>query len=273
MKFNVIAGMPRSGSTLLCNILNQNPRFHASSTSCMAQTVRAISTLWSSSLEIKSELIVAKEATEARMIRAARALVVAWYEEAGEVVFDKGRFWNHNLPVLHQLFPDAQVLVCVRDLRAVLASVEKQHEKNPLMDDAGDPTQLTKYSRADRLFSPNGLIGQQVIGVEDLLRRNLRNADGTAFAHTIQFETFVQSPQLIMDRIYAALGEEHFEHDFEHVVNTATDVDGLYSYKFPHVGEGKVTPPPEDWKEFVSPDVAGLVMQRFPKYNRAFGYQ
>ena len=32
-KLNLIAGMPRSGSTLLCNLLNMNPEFHATATS------------------------------------------------------------------------------------------------------------------------------------------------------------------------------------------------------------------------------------------------
>ena len=32
-KFNLIAGMPRSGSTLLCNLLNMNPEVHATATS------------------------------------------------------------------------------------------------------------------------------------------------------------------------------------------------------------------------------------------------
>jgi sulfotransferase len=273
MNFHVIAGMPRSGSTLLCNVLNQNPRFHASSTSCMAQTVRSLSVLWSKSPEMKSELITAKVVTEARMARAASALVEGWYEDQAEVVFDKCRHWNHNAAVLNHLFPDAKMFVCVRDLRDIFASVEKQHAKNPLLDDALSPTGLTSYARADRMFSPEGLLGQQIEGVEDLLRRNPKNAAGESFAQTIQYETFVRSPQLIIDRIYASLGEEHFEHDFEDVENTATDVDGLYNDKFPHVGSGKVAPSSGDWREHVPGDIAQHVMERFPNYNRAFGYQ
>lgn len=275
MKFNCLAGMPRAGSTLLANVLNQNPRFHASSTSCMAQTVRALSNLWSKSPEIKSEMINQKAETEKRMMRSARALVEGWYADQGEVVFDKCRFWNLSAPLLHQLFPDAQLFVCVRDLRAIFASVEKQHEKNPMLDEAQNAAELTKYSRADRMFSPQGFLGQQILGIEDLLRRQLKDAKGKAFVHVIQYETFVQSPQLIIDRIYAAVGEESFEHDFENVVDTVgnQDVDGLYSYKFPHEGIGKIEVQSDDWQEYVPADIANLVMRKFQGYNRAFGYQ
>jgi hypothetical protein len=50
-------------------------------------------------------------------------------------------------------------------------------------------------------------------------------------------------------------------------------VDGLYNCKFPHEGEGKVEAREEDWRKHVPQDIAGLVMQRFAGYNRAFGYQ
>jgi sulfotransferase len=209
------------------------------------------------------------------MARSARALVEAWYEDKGDVVFDKGRFWNLGIPIFNQLFPDGHAFVCVRDLRDVFASIEKQHEKNPLLDEAGNAVELTKYSRADRMFSPNGMIGQQIVGIEDLLRRNLRNKEGKPFVHTIQYETFVQNPQLILDRVYTVLGEEPFEHDFDDVKPSvgSTDVDGLYNHKFPHEGVGKIEPRDEEWSKYVPRDVAGLIMQRFTNYNRAFGYQ
>jgi len=239
----------------------------------MAQTARCISTLWSNSPEIKSEMITAKDVTEARMARAVRSLIEGWYQDQAEVVFDKGRFWNLNPQVLNYLFPDAQLFVCVRDLRDIFASVEKQHAKNPLLDDANDAEQLTSYNRADRMFAPKGILGQQIMGIEDIARRGLRNQKGKPFAHTVAYETFVRSPQLILDRIYVEIGEEPFPHDFENVQNTATDVDGLYNYKFPHKGEGKVADPESDWRKHVPVDVAEMIMKTFPRYNRAFGYQ
>jgi hypothetical protein len=113
------------------------------------------------------------------------------------------------------------------------------------------------------------------MGIEDLMRRNLHDADGKPYVHTIQYETFAQNPQLVLDRIYTVLGEKPFEHDFENVKPSAgsTDVDGLYNYKYPHEGIGKVEARPEDWREYVPPDIASLIMQKFAAYNRAFGYQ
>lgn len=267
MNFHVVAGLPRAGSTLLCNLLNQNPRFYASSTSVISQVLSSMSATWSRIPEIKSDLNRDREDTQDRMRRAMRSVVTEWYRERGDVVFDKGRGWNSASLLLRDLFPESKIIVCVRDLRAVFASIEKQHQKFPILDDAQGPLGRGLYQRADQLFSPDGIIGQNVLGVEDILRRDSR------YVQIVQFETFVKNPKLVMQAIYATLGEEYFAHDFDNVENTATDLDALYGFKFPHEGAGKVEPPDEtEWQKYVSSDIAQLIMQKFAGYNRAFGY-
>lgn len=266
MKFNGICGLPRSGSTLLCNLLNQNPRFYASSTSVIPQSVRLVSNFWSQSPELKSELINDKDGTELRMANVLRAFIGTWYHGKGEVVFDKSRAWNHNAPLFNQLNPEGHLFVCVRDLRSIFASMEKQHAKNPILDEVGDVLGRTVFNRADSKFSPEGIIGQQVLGVEDLIRRDL------PFVHFIRYENFVQEPHVPLNRIYEAIGEEPCPHDFVDVKNTSTDVDALYLNKYPHEGSGEVKPPYSNWADYVSNDIANLIIQRFPMYNQTFGY-
>lgn len=201
-------------------------------------------------------------------MRATRAMVEAWHsDKKAEVVFDKGRFWNAQPLALNQVFPEAHMFVCVRDLRDVFASIEKQHAKNPLLDEANSALELTTFNRADRMFSPEGLIGQQIVGIEDLGRRQL------PFVHFIQFESLVSNPERILDSIYNAIDEKRFAHDLADVKGTASDVDGLYLGKFPHEGSGEVKPPEGSWKDHVPADIAGHIMDRFPAFNSAFGYQ
>lgn len=266
--FNVICGLPRSGSTLLCNILNQNPRFHASSTSALSYGVNALTQLWSNSPEVKSDLHNDKVGTELRLKYALSGMITGWYAHRTEpVIFDKGRSWCTASLILKQLYPDSVIIACVRDLRAVFGSCEKQHKVNPLLDDSPDPMQRTQYSRADRMFAPNGVIGSCVVGVEDLLRRRPK---GLVF---VQYESLVKSPKTVLQEVYAELGEDYYKHDFTDVANTADDVDALYLCKFPHTGDGPVEPRPDDWQEHVAPDLAQQIMQRYQGYNRAFSYR
>lgn len=263
MKFHAITGLPRSGSTLLCNVLAQNPKFYASSTSVIAPSVAGLTNLWSNSPEVKSDLAHDKDRTEKRLQRTLKAMIDCWYvDEKSKTVFDKSRGWAMHSLVLQQIYPQAKIIAMVRDLRSVFASIEKQHRKNPILDHTtGQPI----AGRADQMFSPDGMIGGPVMGVLDLIARQ---PPGMV---VIQYETFVQNPQMIMEKLYAELGEKPCEHDFEAVKNTATDLDALYLNKFPHEGSGKIEPG-EGWQEYVPSGLASQIMGRFPNYNQAFGY-
>lgn len=175
--------------------------------------------------------------------------------------------WSGNLLMLQKVIPAAKMIVCVRNLVDTFASVEKQHVKNPLLDDAENVNDKSMYNRADKMFGPDGLIGIPITGIEDLIRRD---NNGVIF---IQYEAFTRQPDVAMETIYTQLGEKPFKHDFNNVVNTAEDPDGMYLYKFPHEGSGKVRPhDPNEWKRYLSPDLAHTIRERFPDYNSYFNY-
>ena len=267
-QMHVISGLPRSGSTLLCNLLNQNPDFWATSTSMLPMSLANIGHTWSNSIEVKAMLEQNKADTEQRLKDTMLAFVEAWHNYKGKnVVFDKSRAWTSNALMLRQLYPDCKIIVTVRDLRNVFASVEKQHRKNPILDEAADLNAKSIYSRANEMFSPGGLIGTPLIGIEDIIRRKM---EGIVF---VQYETFVSQPKMVMEKLYAEIGEEPYKHNYDNVVNTATDPDGFYLYKYPHHGEGKVVPSnPDEWKEFYTEDLAQIIMAKFADYNKLFDY-
>ena len=262
--FHVICGLPRSGSTLVCNILNQNPEIFASSTSPLPGTMALLSHHWSNSPEVKSDLY--QRRGDDRLVRAARAMIEAWYEGEDKIVFDKSRGWGHNALLLKQLYPDAALIVMVRDLREVFASIEKRHRQSPILDHANNPVEKEIYTRADQMFGPQGMIGLPLRGILDMMQRNI---DKTLI---IQYETFVANPQMVVEKIYAVIGEKPYEHNFEDVKSTATDLDVLYLDKFPHNGAGPVEKRPQEWRDYVPSEIAGLIMQAYPQYNKVFGY-
>lgn len=267
MNLRAIAGLPRSGSTLLCNLLAQNPAFRVGSTSCVPQALHNLSAFLSTTPEVKSDLAHDRAGTEIKVREAMRSFVSAWYGNDERIVFDKSRAWPHNAALLFDLFPDAHLVLCVRDPRGVFGSIEKQHMKFPAFDDSANPNDRTMFARADRMFSPEGIIGITIVGIEDVVRRFKSRVS------VVQYETFAAQPEDAMRRLYAEMGDPWFAHDFESVEPTATDLDALYLHKFPHEGSGKVMPPRRDeWREYVTEDIAGLIMARYADFNRAFGY-
>ncbi len=266
MKLHAIGGLPRSGSTLLCNVLAQNPRFHASSTSCVAQTISGVSSFLSAQDEIKSYLAHDKERTEQRIIAGLRGFIEGWYADIDEpVVFDKSRAWNLNAALLTQLYPEAMLIIVVRDLRSIFASIEKQDRKNPSLSLNAEPRTLAR--KATAMFArETGMIGAPVAGVEDILRRKHGNVS------IIKYEAFVANPEVVLKNLYNDLGEEWFEHDLDDVQARSTELDALWLHKFPHDGSGKIAPREDSWSDWISPDIAREIMTLFGAFNGAFGY-
>lgn len=217
--------------------------------------------------EIKGDLGREQQETEDRIHRSIRGFCESWYQHLDQrVIFDKGRGWPLHALALRKLYPESKMIILVRDLREVFASIEKQHRKNPLLDSTPTNLQKSIYSRADRMFSPEGMIGICLEGIHNLL-------DSRLDVHWLKYEDFAANPQEEMNRLYCYLLEEtEFQHDFENVVNTSTDPDFLYLNKFPHKGEGRIRPANLSWPGFMSRDLANLIMSKFTWYNQRFGY-
>jgi len=266
---HVITGLPRSGSTLLCNILNQNPKFWATSTSILSQLCGMLVNNWSNSIEVKSDLALDREATEQRLRLSLKGFCDIWHQrnDGREVIFDKSRNWLQYLLMLREFYPNSKVLVMVRDPRNVFSSIEKQHRKTPLLNSVQNPNVKTIVNHADQLFSANGLIGNPICGVEDVIHRKID-------VKWIKYEQLVKSPNKVLKEIYQYLEEEPFQHDFDNIENTATDPDAYYNFKFPHKGEGKIRPTPSnEWRLYMPDELANQIIRQFPLYSSFFNYQ
>lgn len=263
VKFNVITGTPRSGSTLLCNLLNQRPEIYASSTSALPIITQRYMEILTNSPEITSDLTNIPEA-EQRNSDTARALIETWYGyRSEEIIFDKSRLWAHQALALKELYPESLMIVLVRDPRDILASCELQHRKSALYQTAESHL---LWDRCSKLVSEEGIIGGPILGIEDLIRRNL---SGVMY---VDYLSLAAGHDILLPKIDRALGLEEFDYNTQDVQKTATDLDPLYRNKFPHEGSGKVAVSPTRWEDVIPPDIATATLERWPLYARTFGY-
>lgn len=267
---HVITGLPRSGSTLLCNILNQNPRFKASSTSIVPQLAASAIQIWSTSPEVKGFIRDDREGYERKLRNIVKGIADAWHEpEDGQIVFDKSRGWSFHLLDLWSVWPEAKVLVTVRDLRGVFASVEKQHRKTAIFNEAPTGAAKTIFTRADALFSPEALVGGPLVGVKDIFQRGLQDR-----VHFVRLEDLAAKPKNTMSKVYEYLDEPFYAgHDFKAVENTATDPDWMLLWKFPHEGSGEVRAIKDRcWEDYMSDEIAAMIAEKFKWYQDQFDY-
>lgn len=263
MRLHTLAGLPRSGSTLLANILSQHPDVYVSGTSALCQCTTAVVDTLSAAAEVQSDLANVPGAYEGYE-RALRGLAEGWYGGRDEpVIVDKGRGWITHQGLLGQLWPGSAMIVTVRDPRDVVASIECQNRRTPVFN---SPVARTLYEAADLLMKQDGIVGGPMRFCEDLVRRN---AKGVQF---VRYESFVRDPGTVMAKLDEALGIESCGYDFDHIENVATDLDALYRGKYPHDGSGSIKVPESSWREVMDEGLGALIAGAFPLYVQTFGY-
>ncbi|WP_197339583.1 sulfotransferase family protein [Ralstonia solanacearum] len=206
--FHFIAGLPRSGSTLLAALLRQNPRFHASMSSPLARMTSSVL------VEMAGEDGPLVSPDKRR--RVLRGLFDAYYAEeraTREVVFDTNRGWGTRLPLLVELFGDVKMICMVRDVASVMDSFEVLVRKN-VFERSGlfqdERERATLASRTDALLLPNRTIGYALA--------SLKEAFYGEHAHSllvVEYDQFVRFPAQTLQLIYQFLGEPLFEHSFD----------------------------------------------------------
>ncbi len=253
-KYHFIAGLPRSGSTLLSSILNQNPRFSASITDALISYVRSIIVNTDAGSGIKSLVPVEKQKA---MIH---ALVDAYYSDGNLVCFNTNRAWAAHTNLISDVWPDSKIILCVRDVCWVLDSFEKLHQRTPydLKAIYGNQDLPTVYHRTNSLIDlhagGNGLVGMAILNTKQALYSTEQKK-----ICVIEYDTLCTHPDLVMRKLYEFLDEPLFDHNFNDVSANYDEYDRALNMKDlhkvrPQVSLIKRTPIlPEDlWKRWES---------------------
>lgn len=245
-QYHFIAGLPRSGSTLLSGILKQNPRFHAGMSSPVAGLFDGVISQVSAGTEMST--MVDQEQRQ----RILRGLFDSFYAETEEqVVFDTNRSWTANLSALMKLFPLAKVICTVRNVAWVMDSMERQFRNNAfehtrLFNSSGERS--TVYTRVEALAGANRLVG--------FPWHALREACYSEFANRIvlvEYELMTQRPAEVFKLIYDFLDEEPFDHNFDAIEYDAPEFDNQLGLDGLHRVHPKVAPRPR--KTILPPDL------------------
>ena len=138
-----ISGLPRSGSTLLSALLRQNPRFKAGMSGPLAGLFRALL----GEMSARNEFSVFID--DAKRQRILHGLFEHFYAECpAEVIFDTSRAWCQWMPAIAQLFPQAKVIACVRDLAWIVDSIERLVQRNVF-----SPSSIFNYSAGGTVYT------------------------------------------------------------------------------------------------------------------------
>jgi len=248
--FYFMAGLPRSGSTLLSSILNQNPRFYSGPSSPVLGAMFAVEQDF-----MGNELYHGYPKPD-QVREIIGNIPHHFYSDVQQpVVFDKNRAWTARVPYIEGYIGEqAKILVPVRRIDEILTSILTMIHRNPFQE--GQPRinfvdeQLIKndipindLNRCMYLINDGGIVYESLNAIMMGFQQNVRDK-----MHFVDYNDLVDNPEKIMEDIYDFIGEEFYDHDFGSISNIHREDDLItYGLSDMHQVRSKVkktSPPP-----------------------------
>lgn len=244
-QFYFISGLPRSGTTLLSAILNQNPEFHASISGPLARFTRAIIA------ESSAQSGYAHQCPQTTRKEIIKGIFDNYYERFdNNVIFDTNRGWTLLLPIIKDLYPYTKVICCVRDINWILDSFEQLIRKNAFQNTImfTESENLNVYTRAHTLMQPERTVGFAYTALKHAI-----TSDERSMIMLVEYEQLCKQPQQMMKAIYKFIDKPYFDHDFNNVAMSFDEYDAEVMLPGLHTTRSKV-----EWIEretIIPPDI------------------
>jgi sulfotransferase len=233
-KIVYVTGLPRAGTTLMCQLLGQHPDVYCTGhSSPLCGVINQFRQNISDSDFLLSQLDSDLDLVHNRLLAATRGLINGWFEETElPVVVDKNRGWLNMVQMMEVIDPDFQMIVCVRDPRQIMGSIEKQHAKTRLLDFPDHTDSHSISNRMSRLFSDTGVVGEPMKYIEHM--QDIENEEIRGRLCYLMYEQLITNPVDSMSFIYDWLGIEDYTINPDNLEAIPGEADSYYRYKYTH---------------------------------------
>lgn len=209
-KIYFVAGLPRSGSTMIQCILRQNPAVHAEPVSSLAVCFNSIFGNWDT---IESNKEYPNETAKRNVLLG----ILQNYHQGTDkpIVFDKDRMWVSKIALLEEVLQEKVKILCpVRNPAEILSSFEKIRKNNPTRVTLADAhvDGNTIAGRCLYYAGPTGALGIAHAMIKDAI--TMGYLDRLLF---IDYNRFCNSPKSQTKRIYDFFELPEFAHDYNNI--------------------------------------------------------
>jgi sulfotransferase len=264
--------LPRSGSTLLQNIMGQNPDFYVTPTSGLIELIFGARKNYSEAPEFISnpDKQLLTKSFAAFCNHGIHAYAAAMTDK--KYFLDKGRSWGIYYDWISSFLPYEPKIICmVRDLRDIICSMEKLFRKNPDKENGivnwGTLQNTTLAKRID-FYSTNVPVGIAMDRLESVMQ------NGTASKMLfIKYEDFCLRPDTEMARIYNFFELPYFQHNYDFISQITIEDDSIYNMS-DHTIRNTLDMQQSDAVRILGQPICDWIFQRYNwfydyfKYNR-----
>jgi sulfotransferase len=236
-KYYFISGLPRSGSTLLSAILNQNPLFHADMHSGLAPLWGRVVDEMSTDKEFQTQL------NDTQRINILRGMIENYYTHISDgkgVIFDTSRMWQRWVDVLVKLYPNVKIICCVRSVEWISDSLERLHKSRPWAVNyfwARGVGSSTIHDRINDSRLTTNMLGYSLSALSEALKSEYSN-----HLLLVDYDILTRFPNEVISCIYDWLGEKQFIHDFDNIKFDEPIYDKMMGVQGLHHVRSKIEP-------------------------------
>jgi len=263
------SSLPRAGSTLLQNILGQNPDFYVTPTSGVLELLFAARGNYTNDVGFRAQ---DPDLMKKGWLNFCRQGIEGFFNGITnkKYVVDKSRGWGICYDFVNSFYPNPKIVCMVRDLRCIYSSMEKNFRKHPEKDSGianwKEMKGTTTAKRVD-LWAQSPPIG---IALERLQQMMTEGIDKNILF--IRFEDLTSNPQTELDKIYDFFGVERYQHDFKNVEQLTQEDDTIHGIFGDHTIRKEVKPIPPTYNHYLGEELSQNIINSYPWFYKYFNY-
>lgn len=235
-KLHLLAGLPRSGTTVLSALLNQNPEMYVSTTSSFVEVLWRNYSLFDYESEMPSLDVPAIQKMKHDYLRNVGNI---WFKNLTDkkIVVDKRRMWHSktNIKMYKEIYGVKPKIICtVRDIAEIVVSFMKVFEAN------------------DQLFVHHKSLNSEIYGVVyDRLRETFFDSYLTECIHIVEYNDICDNTEKTLNNIYRFLEMKPYKHDLKNIV--VHEKEGNHHFKNLHNIRGTLTKTDTNLLQYLTP--------------------
>lgn len=215
-----MCGLPRSGSTLLVNLINQHPDVYGSPDSLLSVMMKGMQSSLDDHVHTSQ---YDSDISYNLFYNFCREGSTSWMNTLTDkkIFLDKSRMWNEIIDITRNTFPETKFIICIRDLRGIYKSILKIEDKTPmsykdqyLFGDQDYDYRETDIEevKIDSVFS-EPMIRKNLIIIKELLDCNKLD-EKFLF---VKYEDLIINPENELSNIYNFIGIPSFKNDLDNI--------------------------------------------------------
>jgi sulfotransferase len=219
-----LAGLPRSGNTLLAAILNQNPEIYVSPISDLRDGLLNLERLNFSQNALRNKEV------DQRNVKAINLYAKNYYGDVQKkYIFDRNKEWVEGVSlelIKKYITPDPKIIFTVRSISEILASLILI-KKDIFLKQIKESKDLNMTNLEDE----NENVADFIIYYNEMFRSSFNSIDNCLNEKNyknillVEYDDIIKNPKKTMENIYNFLNIDLYRHDFNNINKLEIDND------------------------------------------------